>query len=81
MIHSDGKLIQILPRREDIMDLKDLKRSYPAGDTFRMGGSKERSSALLDLVRIGKKIATCTTVRDVESAAESKPAVANVIFV
>ena len=47
--------------------LKLLKHRYPTAQTFKFGDSAELSAALLALVRSGKKVATCGSVRDFEN--------------
>ena len=57
------------------MELEDVKKRYPGADTFQMGDSAKLSKELLDLVRSGKKVATCTDPRDVESGKQTTPVV------
>ena len=44
--------------------LQQAKARYPAAVTFRFGDSAELCAALLDLVRAGKKTATCGRLQD-----------------
>ncbi|XXJ18710.1 ASCH domain-containing protein [Desulfovibrio caledoniensis] len=48
--------------------LKALKRRYPTAETFKFGDSPTVCSALLSLVRSGKKVATCGALRDYQSS-------------
>lgn len=57
------------------MTLDEVEQRYPGANTFRMGDSEKLSNLLLDRVRSGRKTATCTAVRDVESGAEAMPVV------
>ena len=57
------------------MTLDDLKAKYPGAETFKFGDGPELSSRLLDLVRAGKKTATCGALRDFESEGEPLPVI------
>ncbi|RVV98836.1 ASCH domain-containing protein [Mesobaculum littorinae] len=48
-------------------DIDDLKRRYPGAETFTFGDGPDLCAALLDLVRAGKKVATCGAIRDFEA--------------
>ena len=45
-------------------ELRALKQRYPTAETFKFGDSAALCSALLSLVRSGKKVATCGALRD-----------------
>ena len=55
--------------------LENLSRKYPNSTTFRFGDSESLCNELLDLVREGKKTATCGALRDFEAEDEEVPAV------
>ena len=53
--------------------LEDLQRKYPNSATFKFGDSESLCQELLDLVRKGKKTATCGALRDFEAKKEEVP--------
>ncbi|OIQ50755.1 ASCH domain protein [Pseudodesulfovibrio hydrargyri] len=55
-------------------ELKALKLRYPTAETFKFGDSAALCSALLSLVRSGKKVATCGALRDYQNG-EPMPAI------
>jgi len=55
--------------------LETLRARYPGAETFKFGDSPGLSAQLIDLVRQGKKTATCGALRDYESGGEAHPAV------
>lgn len=57
------------------MTLEDLRRRYPAAETFRFGDGPELSALLLGLVRSGRKTGTCMAMRDVTEGREPMPRV------
>jgi uncharacterized protein YhfF len=54
-------------------DLIELLERYPAAETFYLGDSPELSDKLINLVRSGKKTATCEALRDFEQGKEAMP--------
>lgn len=56
-------------------DLADLKARYRGAETFRFGDSAALCMELLDLVRAGKKTATCGALRDFGEGGEAMPVV------
>ena len=57
------------------MDLEKLKQRYPDAVTFTFGDSPELCHRLLELIRSGKKVATCEALRTFERGDEAIPAV------
>ena len=57
------------------MTLDEAKRKYPSAQTFKFGDGPEMSAQLLELVRSGKKTATCGALRDFEDGREAMPMV------
>ena len=53
----------------------DLQRKYPDAATFRFGDSESLCAWLLELVRQGKKTATCGALRDFREEGEALPIV------
>ena len=56
-------------------DTEDLNDTYPGAGTFQFGDNKEMCQHLIDLVRQGKKTATCGAARDFEDEPEAMPVV------
>jgi len=57
------------------MKLVDLKKQYPHAETFKFGDSAEMCEELLELVRSGRKRATCGAMRDFQAGVEAMPEV------
>jgi uncharacterized protein YhfF len=57
------------------MDIEILKRKYPGAETFRFGDTEALCRLLTDLVRAGKKSATCERAGVYDSGAEARPEV------
>ncbi len=57
------------------MNLEEFEQKYPGAISFTFGDSPEVCGRLLELVRSGKKVATCEAFRTFESGAESMPVV------
>ncbi len=57
------------------MTLEEAKARYPGAETFTFGDGPELSARLLDLVRSGKKTATCGALRDFGPDGEAMPVV------
>ncbi len=55
------------------MDLEQLQQKYPGAETFTFGDSRELCDRLLELVREGKKVATCEALRAFEKGDEAMP--------
>lgn len=55
--------------------LEALCRRYPGARTLTFGDGRALSDTLLALIRAGRKTATCTALRDVESGEEPMPEV------
>ena len=55
--------------------LEALRKKYPNSTTFKFGDSEPLCNLLLNLVRKGKKTATCGALRDFESGGEDMPVV------
>lgn len=53
----------------------DLRRRYPDAATFVFGDDRALCDALLALVRVGRKTATCGAARDYASGGEPMPVV------
>jgi len=53
----------------------DLIEKYPGAGMFRFGDNAELCARLIDLVRVGKKTATCGALRDFEAGGEDMPVV------
>lgn len=58
-----------------ILQLNELQEKYPGSTTFIFGDSEELCRELIRLVRIGKKLAACSALRDIDSGVESMPEV------
>ncbi|PVA07294.1 ASCH domain-containing protein [Thalassorhabdomicrobium marinisediminis] len=56
-------------------DIEDLQETYPGAGTFKFGDSAELSARLIQLVRDGRKRATCGALRDFEDEPEAMPVV------
>lgn len=56
-------------------EIEDLQQTYPGAGTFKFGDSAELSARLIQLVRQGKKRATCGALRDFEDEPDSMPVV------
>ncbi|MEM7051329.1 MAG: ASCH domain-containing protein [Acidobacteriota bacterium] len=56
-------------------DLNAVLRRYPNATTFTFGDSRELCDGLIELVRQGKKTATCDALQSFESEAEAMPVV------
>lgn len=50
-----------------------LSTKYPDCVTFKFGDNEDMCQRLLSLVRVGKKCATCSPLRDYESGSEPMP--------
>jgi len=57
------------------MTLNDVRAKYPDAETFTFGDGPELCALLLELVRSGKKSATCGALRDFEAGGEAMPLV------
>ncbi|MEM1235619.1 MAG: ASCH domain-containing protein [Pseudomonadota bacterium] len=57
------------------MTVGELKEKYPGAETFKFGDGPGLSAALIELVRAGKKTATCGALRDYEEEGEALPEV------
>ena len=55
--------------------INEIQARYPGSKTFVFGDGPELNRLLLDLVRSGKKTATCTALRDIEDGTEAMPKV------
>lgn len=55
------------------MRLEDAFARYPGAETFTFGDTAALSAQLLDLVRSGRKTATCGALRDYEGPGEAMP--------
>lgn len=53
--------------------IEDVRARYPGSETFVFGDGPELNRQLLDLVRSGRKTATCMALRDVEDGKEAMP--------
>jgi uncharacterized protein YhfF len=56
-------------------DTEDLNDTYPGAGTFQFGDNKELCQHLIELVRKGKKTATCAAARDFADEPEAMPVV------
>ncbi|UWP98077.1 ASCH domain-containing protein [Aliiroseovarius crassostreae] len=56
-------------------EMEDLQVTYPGAGTFKFGDSAELSQRLIDLVRAGKKRATCGALADFKDEPEAMPVV------
>ncbi|WP_091432706.1 ASCH domain-containing protein [Aliiroseovarius sediminilitoris] len=56
-------------------DMEDLQVTYPGAGTFKFGDSADLSARLIDLVRTGRKRATCGALADFEGEPEALPQV------
>lgn len=54
-------------------DMEDLQVTYPGAGTFTFGDSPELCAELLDLVRQGRKTATCEALAAFDDDPKSKP--------
>lgn len=57
------------------MTLEEALAKYPGAETFRFGDNPELSGALLNLVRSGRKTATCDALRVFQPGGEAMPVV------
>lgn len=57
------------------MTLEEVQAKFPNAETFKFGDNANLSAALLELVRTGKKTATCGALRDFEDGGEAMPVV------
>lgn len=57
------------------MTLEELRKRYPDADRFRFGDNRELCDELTDLVRSGKKTATCGALRFFTEDGEVLPVV------
>lgn len=57
------------------MDIKRALEKYPGAFVFVFGDSKELSDELIELVRSGKKTATCTALQEYIEEGEDLPVV------
>ncbi|MHC5653099.1 ASCH domain-containing protein [Stappia sp. ICDLI1TA098] len=48
-------------------DVTTLKQRYPTAETFKFGDSAALCERLLSLVRSGRKVATCSALRDCQN--------------
>ncbi len=55
------------------ISLDQLAQRYPGAKTFCFGDNRDLSARLLDLVRSGRKTATTTALRDVETGDQAMP--------
>ena len=55
------------------MDIEAIKKKYPTAITFKFGDNEHLSRELLQLVRQGKKTATCEALREYEINGEIMP--------
>ena len=55
--------------------IDDVRARYPGSTTFVFGDGPELNRQLLELVRSGRKTATCMALRDVEDGKEAMPQV------
>ena len=58
-----------------VVTVEEIQRRYPGAETFTFGDSAALCSALLALVRAGRKTATCGALRDFEEDGEALPVV------
>lgn len=56
-------------------EIEDLQETYPGAGTFKFGDGPELSARLINLVRQGKKRATCGALRDFEDDPDAMPVV------
>ena len=57
------------------MTLEEVQKRYPGAQPFQFGDGAELSSVLLELVKAGKKTATCGALRDFGEGGEAMPVV------
>ncbi len=57
------------------MTLDDVRSRFPDAETFTFGDNKALCDQLIDLVRRGKKTATCGALRDFVEEGEAMPVV------
>ncbi len=53
--------------------IEEFRARHPDSKTFVFGDGPELNRHLLDLVRAGKKTATCMAMRDIDSGKEAMP--------
>jgi len=56
-------------------ETEDLQETYPGAGTFKFGDSKDLCQDLIQLVRNGKKTATCGAASDFADEPEAMPVV------
>lgn len=54
-------------------ETEELQDTYPGAGTFQFGDSEELCTKLIQLVRQGKKTATCGAARDFDDEPEAMP--------
>lgn len=59
-------------------EYEDLQQTYPGAGTFMLGDTPEQSTALIALVRRGKKRANCAPLRDFADEPSSLPVVGRI---
>lgn len=59
-------------------DLKVLKRRFPGAQTFAIGDSASLNARLLELIRLGRKTASCGALRDFGPGKETLPVVGRI---
>ena len=62
-------------RPADAAALDALRERYPGAEPSEFGDSRELCDRLLDLIRSGRKTATCSALRDHQAEGEPLPAV------
>ena len=62
-------------RKSKMADTEELQDTYPGAGTFKFGDSAELCDKLIQLVRKGKKTATCGAARDFADEPEAMPVV------
>jgi uncharacterized protein YhfF len=56
-------------------DMEDLQETYPGAETFKFGDGPALCGKLIDLVRAGKKTASCGALAEFEDGSEAMPVV------
>lgn len=64
--------------KETAVTLEEARARYPGAETFAFGDTPALSARLLDLVRAGRKTATCGALREFQSEAEPMPVVGRI---
>ncbi len=44
-----------------MVEVKEIKKKYPGADAWQMGDSPELATQLAELIKIGRKTATCSS--------------------